>query len=301
MTRFLGGPETAESLAQRHADYLELWDGGDMRMFRVSVDGAVAGYAGWWDEEHNGNPVYEIGCVIEPAWQGRGVASAALSEVVRLAAATGSGRAIVGYANVDNAASNALCERVGFTLVGNGAFPSDDGEPRNVGERVDDRHVGRSGRGESRPLREFRRIRDLGPIGRGAILRASADLPCPHRATPKGGPRGGNLPFRPCRTDYRLRPCPKRNSGSAVSNGTSGRDASTAAIERGRSNGSRPFGSAAPVSTSSSAPAFAPQFSDDARPPRRSASRMAGRSGTTSTTVGTAAATSRTCAITSAG
>src|SRR6187431_1403877 len=89
MTRFLGGPESDEALAQRHADYLALWESGKVRMFRVSVDGGTAGYAGWWEEEHDGAPVYEIGCVIEPGWQGRGVASAALAEVVRLAAALG--------------------------------------------------------------------------------------------------------------------------------------------------------------------------------------------------------------------
>jgi RimJ/RimL family protein N-acetyltransferase len=129
MTRFLGGPESEEALRQRHADYLGLWESGEVRMFRVEVDGAIAGYAGWWEEEHDGVPVYEIGCVVEPAWQERGVASAALREVVRLAAGTGDRSLIVGYANVDNAASNALCERVGFTLVGGGAFPSEDGTP----------------------------------------------------------------------------------------------------------------------------------------------------------------------------
>jgi len=127
MTRFLGGPESDDALAQRHADYLALWDSGEVRMFRVAVDGAVAGYAGWWEEEHEGAPVYEIGCVIEPGWQGHGVASAALGEVVRLAAATGDRDVIVGYANADNAASNALCARVGFALVGSAAFPGHDG------------------------------------------------------------------------------------------------------------------------------------------------------------------------------
>jgi RimJ/RimL family protein N-acetyltransferase len=144
MTRFLGGPETDEALAQRHADYLALWEPGKVRMFRVSVDGAAAGYAGWWEEEHDGAPVYEIGCVIEPGWQRRGVASAALGEVVRLAAATGDRDVIVGYANADNAASNALCARVGFTLVGTGEFPAEDGsEPMTVNVWAIDRAVAR--------------------------------------------------------------------------------------------------------------------------------------------------------------
>ncbi len=128
MTRFLGGPETEAGIAERHADYLASWDSGEMRMFRVDVDGVAAGYAGWWEEEHEGMPVYEIGCVIEPRWQGRGIASIALGEVVRQAATTGDRHLIVGYANVENVASNALCERVGFSLVGTGAFPSEDDE-----------------------------------------------------------------------------------------------------------------------------------------------------------------------------
>ncbi|MDY0907957.1 GNAT family N-acetyltransferase [Microbacterium sp. CFBP9034] len=123
LTRYLGGPEAEDALAERHAEYL----GGGARMFRVEVDGAAAGYAGWWDEEHAGEPAYEIGCVVEPGWQGRGVASAALGEVVRLAAATGDRRLIVGYSNPANAASSALCRRVGFSLAGTAAFPAEDG------------------------------------------------------------------------------------------------------------------------------------------------------------------------------
>jgi RimJ/RimL family protein N-acetyltransferase len=142
MTRFLGGVESEDALALRHADYLAHWDSGEVRMFRVTVDGAVAGYAGWWEEEHDGAPVYEIGCVIEPQWQGRGVASTVLTELVRLAAELGDRDVIVGYANAHNAASNALCARVGFTLAGTGAFPGDDGtDPMPVNVWIIDRRV----------------------------------------------------------------------------------------------------------------------------------------------------------------
>ncbi len=129
MTRFLGGgDETDEVLAERHAEYLDLWESGEVRMFRIEVDGEASGYAGWWEEVHDGMPVYEVGCVVEPQWHGHGVASAALSELVRLAATTGDRHLIVGYAHVDNEASNALCRRVGFSLVGTGSYPLDDGE-----------------------------------------------------------------------------------------------------------------------------------------------------------------------------
>ncbi|MFB8146112.1 GNAT family N-acetyltransferase [Microbacterium sp. NPDC056003] len=122
LTRFLGGPEPEEALAQRHAEYL---DGESM--FRVEGDGVTLGYAGWWEQEHEGAPAYEVGCVIEPAWQGRGVASAVLTEVVRRAVESGDGRPIVGYAHVGNKASHALCRRVGFELEGTGVFPGEDG------------------------------------------------------------------------------------------------------------------------------------------------------------------------------
>ena len=130
LTRFLGGPEDDDALRARHAEYLG--SGDAVRMFRVEVDGSPAGYAGWWHEEHDGVPAHEVGCVIEPRWQGRGVASIALADVVRLAAA--GGWLVVGYADVGNEASHALCRRVGFTLEGTGLFPSDDGggEPTTV-------------------------------------------------------------------------------------------------------------------------------------------------------------------------
>ena len=130
LTRFLGGPETEDALAERHAEYLA---GGEaVRMFRIVVAGATAGCAGWWEQDHDGAPAYEVGCVVEPEWQGRGVATAAVTEVVRRAVAVGGGRPIVGYGHVENEASRALCRRVGFTLEGTGVFPGDTPATVNI-------------------------------------------------------------------------------------------------------------------------------------------------------------------------
>ncbi|MCW3492816.1 GNAT family N-acetyltransferase [Microbacterium sp. SSM24] len=123
LTEYLGGPETEAALLARHAEYLS---GGDaVRMFRIVADGATAGYAGWWEQDHDGAPAYEVGCVVAPEWQGLGVASAALAEVVRGALAAGGGRPLVGYAHAENEASHALCRRAGFTPEGTGVFPGD--------------------------------------------------------------------------------------------------------------------------------------------------------------------------------
>lgn len=127
MTRFLGGVESDEDLAARHALYVGFAEAGGGRMFRLEVDGEPAGYAGWWDEVHEGMPVFEVGCAVGPEHQGRGVATEALTRVIELAQAS-EPRAIVGYAARDNAASNALCQRLGFALRGTGTFPMDDGD-----------------------------------------------------------------------------------------------------------------------------------------------------------------------------
>ncbi|MEU1971902.1 GNAT family N-acetyltransferase [Microbacterium sp. NPDC019599] len=127
MTRFLGGVESADDLAERHRQYLGFAETGGGAMFRVEVDGETAGYAGWWSEVHEGEPVFEIGCAVQPEWQGRGVATEALRRVVALARET-EPRPVVGYGAVGNAASRALCLRVGFEHRGTGIFPGDDGD-----------------------------------------------------------------------------------------------------------------------------------------------------------------------------
>lgn len=127
MTRHLGGVEPAGDLAARHAQYLAFADPTEGAMFRVDVDDEPAGYAGWWAEVHEGVPVFEIGCAVLPEWQGRGIATAALSAVVALARQT-EPRPVVGYGAVGNAASRALCLRVGFEHRGIGVFASEDGD-----------------------------------------------------------------------------------------------------------------------------------------------------------------------------
>ena len=72
-----------------------------------------------------------------------------------------------------------------------------------------------------------------------------------------------------------------------MSRGTSGRLDSTADIDLGTLNGSRPLGSTSPVSTSRRPSALTPQLAVAAAAMSVIGSRIAGRSSKTSTTVGT--------------
>jgi len=128
MTRFLGGPETAEQLIERHARYLRLGDAGEAHMFRINVDGVPAGTIGWWHVDHQGMLAYETGWGVEPAWQGRGIARLALQQLIADVRADGERYLLVAYPGVENPASNALCRGAGFLHTGSETMPWRGGE-----------------------------------------------------------------------------------------------------------------------------------------------------------------------------
>jgi RimJ/RimL family protein N-acetyltransferase len=113
MMEHLGGPETPEKIAARQARY-EV----DPGCLKIVLDGDAVGWVGFWDREWGGETVYETGWSVLPAAQGRGVARAAATLAVAAAAATGLRRYAHAFPSVENAASNALCAKVGFTLLG---------------------------------------------------------------------------------------------------------------------------------------------------------------------------------------
>ncbi len=117
MTAFLGGPESAEKLKDRQRRYLDVSMPGRMSVIVVD-DGEKAGSIGYWEHTEGGETFWETGWAILPAYQGRGIATAAIAEVAKAAAAEGTHPSLHAYPGVDNAASNALCRKAGFTLLG---------------------------------------------------------------------------------------------------------------------------------------------------------------------------------------
>jgi RimJ/RimL family protein N-acetyltransferase len=120
MTAHLNGPETEQGLVERNARYLRLWEAGEARMF-VAEDGAgrSLGSIGYWHVEWRGEPALETGWFVRPEAQGHGVASKALALLIDDARAYRDGRRfLTAFPSVENAASNGVCRRNGFALVG---------------------------------------------------------------------------------------------------------------------------------------------------------------------------------------
>ncbi|WP_051950946.1 GNAT family N-acetyltransferase [Actinacidiphila yeochonensis] len=116
MTEHLGGPESAERLAERHRRYLGLSVPG--QMFRVVAGGRTVGSIGFWQREWEGSTVYETGWGVLPEFQGRGLAARAARAVAAAARDDGRNRYLHAFPSTDHPASNAVCRRAGFTLLG---------------------------------------------------------------------------------------------------------------------------------------------------------------------------------------
>ncbi len=121
MTEHLGGPETDEQLIVRLGRYVKAQADGAW-MFKVVVDGACAGSVGFWEREWNGSRVLETGWGVVPEFQGQGVGSSAMRLLIEMARASGRHSEMHAFPSLDNAASNAICRRLGFELLGECEF-----------------------------------------------------------------------------------------------------------------------------------------------------------------------------------
>lgn len=110
----LGGPESPERIAERQARY----EAPGSRQHKIVAAGEDAGWVGYWEREWRGEVVWEIGWAVLPGLQGRGIAREGTRALIALARAEPERRAVHAYPGVENAASNALCRSLGFTLLG---------------------------------------------------------------------------------------------------------------------------------------------------------------------------------------
>jgi RimJ/RimL family protein N-acetyltransferase len=124
MTTYLGGPEPMEQLQKRHQRYCQMKtsEKGHMYVIVFGDQRTVAGSVGYWEIEWGGQQVWETGWSVLPEFQGKGIATRATALVVDQARSEAKHQFIHAFPSVDNAASNAICHKAGFTLQGEVEF-----------------------------------------------------------------------------------------------------------------------------------------------------------------------------------
>jgi RimJ/RimL family protein N-acetyltransferase len=120
----LGGPENHEKILLRHQRYQQSSETGLDHMFKIVYGpGAIpVGSIGYWEKSWQDQLVYETGWMILPTYQGRGIATKAAQAVIELARGENRHRSMHAFPAVDNPPSNAICRKLGFTLIGPCSF-----------------------------------------------------------------------------------------------------------------------------------------------------------------------------------
>lgn len=131
--RHLGGPESEEKLRDRHARYLDT-DPGTTEMLQVVAEGRVVGAVGYWTISRPSGAAYEIGWEIVAGAQGRGIGASATRLLLDRLAAVARHAFVFAFPHPDNAASNAICRRLGMSPLGleDIEYPKGTISPHNV-------------------------------------------------------------------------------------------------------------------------------------------------------------------------
>jgi RimJ/RimL family protein N-acetyltransferase len=111
----LGGPESSEKIAERQSRY----EKPGSRQYKIVFDDADegAGWVGYWERTWLDQEVYEVGWSVLPGYQGRGIAGLATAQLIEIARSENQRRFMHAYPSVENAPSNAICRKLGFTLL----------------------------------------------------------------------------------------------------------------------------------------------------------------------------------------
>lgn len=119
MMLHLGGPESPEQILRRHQRYMRLPEDGADHMFKVlwGTNAEGVGNVGYWRKTWREQSIYEMGWLILPEYQGQGIATRAAAAVIEHARRESKYQFMHAFPSVSNAASNAICRKLGFTLV----------------------------------------------------------------------------------------------------------------------------------------------------------------------------------------
>ena len=120
MMEHLGGPLPADGLARKLREDAEATQADECWVLAIVPDegGAPAGTVSIWDRDLDGDRITEIGWMVLPAFQRRGLGSRAVRRTLDLARSRGRWRRVHAFPPVTNDPSNLMCRRMGFSRVG---------------------------------------------------------------------------------------------------------------------------------------------------------------------------------------
>jgi RimJ/RimL family protein N-acetyltransferase len=119
----LGGPLPREGIAAKVETDVRKTRAGEYWVLMIVPDETepetVAGTVSLWSHESGDDAgLSEIGWMVLPEYRGRGLGKRAVRALLERARDDGRWGVVHAFPGVTNAASNALCQSVGFTLVG---------------------------------------------------------------------------------------------------------------------------------------------------------------------------------------
>ena len=118
MMTHLGGPQTPDEIVKAHGRWCDAASNGRGGMFKVVSGSDVVGTIGFWHKRWRDEDIYETGWSVFPEFRGRGFALEATGAIIERARAAGDRRHLHAFPHVENEASNAICKKAGFTLLG---------------------------------------------------------------------------------------------------------------------------------------------------------------------------------------
>ena len=114
----LGGPLEREGLGDKLAGIVRDVETDENWFFVIVADGRDVGTVCVWMADDDWGSAPEIGWMVRAEDQGRGFASAAVAEVLRLAREQDRWGVIHAHPGLSNGPSNAICRKAGFEKVG---------------------------------------------------------------------------------------------------------------------------------------------------------------------------------------
>ena len=118
----LGGPQPREGIEAKVSRDVDEVTAARAWICMIVPDEAdpatAAGSVALWSHDDHGEPVSEIGWMVLPEFQGRGLGKAAVRLLLERARDENRWGVVHAFPGVTNAASNGICRSLGFTLIG---------------------------------------------------------------------------------------------------------------------------------------------------------------------------------------